>query len=678
MKKLIAAFIISLLIPFQNFAGVSALEVSEIFTSEFRERITEALQSSEPTIFRTPTQGLDLYQSKAKLFGQLTVGKGEIVCSGLISIAGSLTKADKISLEAKQVIAQHAIFIIKSKNPSRPVLEVNDISITYDFDQKNAQIESLNKLERIILPNNQVSVGFEKMLWVFNEKNIEINADAHPLFVRSNNINHKGLGFDAKKITYLFHKRTLTIEGVDGIPVSNATIIPENGLVNMTEGAKIDTLRNAKVVLSDTKDSHALSTGDILIESKNKFDGIGHYELETYSGKKVMLQFRNFRQSSRNIEHGDGEKQISENIGESLIPANRSIEMFPEMMYHGKVLLSDYKNKFDLDGMISLDLGKPQRHWFKYNTIANKEINITSSMQGAEATQILHTGIFVCGNERELFASFIEPTNRDRIPLFLANGQLVFNPDRNTYEINKTTKVAGIKKTQKFHYHKKLKEIDFEGAINLGEESRYFSQRSSAIGSVNAENGSLSMNAMIVMDFKAPRKIFEHMIYTLDKHKLHHGAKPTNKKFFASQLYHVLSEEELNYIGSERPENIRLSEVLGGSMALTNIEMKWSAKDHAFHSVGRIGIANFFNMNVDANFNGFVYIPKRQNNHEIHVYFEVGDEWYYMRRKGDQLSFRSSKEDFNKMLNAKSGKYTLLSDTEANAMISKYKGGFKS
>jgi hypothetical protein len=154
---------------------------------------------------------------------------------------------------------------------------------------------------------------------------------------------------------------------------------------------------------------------------------------------------------------------------------------------------------------------------------------------------------------------------------------------------------------------------------------------------------------------------------------LNHGAKPTNKKLFASQLYHVASNEELNFIADQKPIDVKLNELFDNSVTITNLELHWSDKQHAFYSKGKLGLANFFNMNVDAELKGFVYLPKRQNNHEMHFYFEVGDDWYYMKRDGDLLSFRSSREDFNKILSGKSGRYTLISETEANIVIDRHK-----
>ncbi|MFT6964153.1 MAG: hypothetical protein ACJAWV_003894, partial [Flammeovirgaceae bacterium] len=473
---------------------------------------------------------------------------------------------------------------------------------------------------------------------------------------------------------YNFKSKELHIEGVEFVAVSNAHIIPSEGKLKMKEGASLDTLKNAKVLFADGNEAHSFSTGDILIQSKDKFDGIGNYEFETYNSKKLMLQFTNFRQSSRQVAHGSGSKQITENIGESFIPADKSVEIMPGILYTGKVFLSDYKKEFDLDGLIALNVEGDEKHWIKYNTVNDAKISIAHKMVASNSGKHLHTGIFLEGSERELYSSFVAPSTKDGIPVFVAEGELDYNSESKSYELSKVKKHNfGVSKEQKFHYHHDLKEIDFEGVVNLGDATRYFAQRSAAVGTINSKTGELEMNTLLVLDIKAPKKIFEHMIFTLDEYKLNHGAKPTNKKLFASQLYHVASNEELNFIADQKPIDVKLNELFDNSVTITNLELHWSDKQHAFYSKGKLGLANFFNMNVDAELKGFVYLPKRQNNHEMHFYFEVGDDWYYMKRDGDLLSFRSSREDFNKILSGKSGRYTLISETEANIVIDRHK-----
>ena len=132
MKRTLILLTALLTLGFNAYSfGSNKVDVSDIFTEEFQVKIGQALNNPEPTVFKTPIRGLGLYKGSAKLFGQLTVGEGKIIGSGLISVGGSLTKADDLILESNQIRATHATFIVKSLNPSKPVLEVSDEQIQY-------------------------------------------------------------------------------------------------------------------------------------------------------------------------------------------------------------------------------------------------------------------------------------------------------------------------------------------------------------------------------------------------------------------------------------------------------------------------------------------------------------------------------------------------------------------
>lgn len=662
--------------------GQKTLNLDGVFTLEFKKEVLKAIGSEEPTIFKTPIRGMRLYNDKVKLYGQITVGSGKVVGKGLLAIEGSLAKSDYIEFGSSSLLVPRGTFVVKSKNPSKPVLEANDVEILYNFDKRIANIRSLSRLERMMFPNSQISVGFNTMLWKFKATNVDLDmktakGEGNPLYVRSQNIRHKGLNFLAKHLYYNFKAKTIDIDGVEGIDISNATIIPKDGIVKISGNAVLDTLKDANVQFSDGNSNHGLSRGDIIIESKDKYDGIAHYEFVTYKGEVRKLQFSNFHLSSRNIMKDGKVVQIQENIGESFIPEDQKVEVMPGVMFYGTVILSDYEKSFDLNGMVSMNVEGAERHWVKYNTLVNKNVQVNSNMKDAVSGVALKSGLYLDMDYKTLEGTFIESTNREVLPIFEAEGGLEYDSEGNFYAITKSLggNTKRTAKVKRLNYHSNTQKLHFEGKVNLGEASRYYMQRSTALGTFDKKSKDLNMNTFLVLDFKAPKKLLEEMVYQLEKQSHDLNARPTNKMTFLSQLNHMLTQQEHAAMKGKLAENIRYAEVFPESVTLTDVNLKWSEVQSAFYSTGKIGLGNFYRMNLDVKVDGFVYIPKHENNIETHVYFEAGGEWFYIKRKGDVLSFRSSKGDFNDILKGKKGRFVLLSEKEAEKMISMYKTG---
>lgn len=658
------------------------LNLDGIFTQEFKQEVLKVIGHKELTVFKTPIRGMQLYNNRAKLFGQVIVGNGKVIGRGLLSVEGSLTKTDHVELGHTSLFIPRGTFVVKSKNPSKPVLEANDVEVYYDFKQKVANVKSLSRLERMRFPNNQLSVGFNHMVWDFRSTDIDLDmkcmtGKTKPLYIRSQNIRHKGLNFEAAHFKYDFKNRVIALDGVEGIKISNATIVPANNKVRITENATIDTLREAVVKFDDGNTDHGLSKGDIIIESKEKYDGIAHYEFVTYKGEIRKLEFTNFHLTSRNVVVDGKEVQITENVGESSIPKEELIEIMPGVQYYGKVILSDYEKNFDLDGMVTLNLEAEHPHWIKYNTVINKKIQVSTTLKDAVTGTRLRSGLYLDLDYHTLEGAFIGKTNRETLPVFEASGNLGYDEEGKFYVLehnsggntNKTERVTSL------NYHHNSQKMHFAGRINLGENSQYFSQRSTGIGTFDKESKDLNMNVFMILDFKAPKKIFEEMIYELANQKHTLDARPTNKKTFQTQVSHMLTSGERTALGASNVESFKFAEVFGNSITLTDVNLKWSEEQSAFYSTGQIGLGNLYRMNADVKLNGFVYIPKHQNNIEMHLYYEANGEWFYMKRLGDQMYFRSSKDEFNSILKSK-GRYQILPEKEAAKMIAIYKSGF--
>jgi len=84
------------------------------------------------------------------------------------------------------------------------------------------------------------------------------------------------------------------------------------------------------------------------------------------------------------------------------------------------------------------------------------------------------------------------------------------------------------------------------------------------------------------------------------------------------------------------------------------VELRWSQEQKAFYSVGKIGVSNIGNQDINMQMDGIVEIRKRPNGDEAVVYLELTpDVWYYWSFQQGQLALLSSDDAFNSVIDSK-------------------------
>ena len=70
---------------------------------------------------------------------------------------------------------------------------------------------------------------------------------------------------------------------------------------------------------------------------------------------------------------------------------------------------------------------------------------------------------------------------------------------------------------------------------------------------------------------------------------------------------------------------------LAKPLVFSTVNLKWSQKFKAFHSVGSLGLSNIGKNDINGAFEGFMEIRKNEDGTQVfHVFYKVSpDAWYY-------------------------------------------------
>jgi len=91
------------------------------------------------------------------------------------------------------------------------------------------------------------------------------------------------------------------------------------------------------------------------------------------------------------------------------------------------------------------------------------------------------------------------------------------------------------------------------------------------------------------------------------------------------------------------------------TLVLSSVNLRWSPSQNAFYSVGKIGVSNLGNTDINAEMVGMIEIRKSTRGDEISIYLESSDDvWYYFDWQQDKLAMVSSTQEINDFIAIKS------------------------
>ena len=579
--------------------------------------------------------------------------------------------------------ADNTTFLIKSDNPKKPAMLGEDISVRYDFKEKYADIKSQTSAEQTLrFPYTQYATNLENAHWDFEAQTIKLSvSDASQLnsskFISTNPL-QDGLEFNATKATYDLKENTINAEGVPFIRVANVLIKPKDGKLTIRENANMDRLEDCVIIMNAFTKYHTLTQGNIKITSRKSFDGNALYDYKNEAGQNANILFQHFKIKTEKKRVGKETVEAFVTTGQAKVKAEEKFPIFPGILYQGEVNLVDYKEHLEFKGLIAPNLPRDLQ-WFEYvsnDTATQGKVPVDENTKVAGSNNKLLTGLFISKANRGLYGSFLEyEENRaNDFAIFQAKGLLSYDNTNDTYLISPLTKTRGEeRKGQQFIYHDKNQEIKAEGLFNLIGKGKGIIVNCGAHSTIKMKTGEYTLDATIAVNFAPNPQAFEAMAIDMrqslsDKSPIH---------YFRQNLYDHLAEllpqEQLDkYIQSSQEGDMTLSKFLPEGITLSQVQLKWSEEHQSFYTEGKISIANIFKNDADVEVDGFIEIPKSENNSDIGIYLEIPDgNWYYIGYFDGKLITYSSSDSFNNLMLAKKDTEKITLGTEEDAQLFK-------
>jgi len=571
---------------------------------------------------------------------------------------------------------------------TKPLIDANAVFVDFDLKKSICKI-SYNKniaqqnpnYEFISFPYAQFKTSIKEAVWDVAKKQVKMHSDSASMFASSKyaeeeNSPQKDIHFRARGGIYdlkdISHP-ILELEGVDYIPSADARIIPEKGKVTILKGADIQELKNAIVVVDTLNFYHTLVNGHIKINNREDFEGDATYRYVNIIKDTTRIKFDRFELVGKDSlsEAGTVKKKRKKGTIDSLqqIPSRytqsqgevlESDNFFitSRIQFKGKAEMLAYKKDLILDGSIRLSLKsrKDLDSWIPYQRDAG-DVYIELEEKTSVEDKILTSGLHYAGEEGKLYTTFLSSKKGELDgDLFLSKGVLSYVPELNEFKI--TDKARLEKESYQgnlFMLDDSKATIEMQGKFHMVDEALQKNILSSGNVKVHLAKEDYNFNQFFVMDFSKFKSAFAVMGDMLNLNKMDGGeqAYNTDDVSIMSKLAEIVGDSKAKkYEATARTKYTPLltadKKILGKGIVISNVNMHWSDTTNSFFSVGKIGIANVMDKDLNSFYEGHLEIQKLTDGDVVTLYIEgANDMWFYISFHQGTLYGESSVDKFN-------------------------------
>ncbi len=609
-------------------------------------------------------KAIEMYDGKSQFHGQLTLspkkltgnGKSVFYKASLTSILQVFKKetfdADTCDFDMQNLSEDSTGIAFMSKN----------LKAHIDFNNRVGDFTSNGGGSYVNFPVNQYLCFMDNFKWFMEKANVELSAsenvkqnigtnddlDLTGAEFISTHPEQDSLRFLSPRAKYDLRKNIISCAEVRYMNVADARIYPDSGKVIIYKKAKIETLKNAKILANTTTKYHEMFDATVDVFGRKQYDGIANYN---YIDELKQVQKLHFDKVSTDAT---GQTVATGNISDSL-----AFELSPAFEYKGKISLQASIQNLFFKGAFRIkhDCSRLVKAWVQFDADVNPaDVYIPISDRLVDINNLsVGAGMNLSTDSLHVYPSFLSNKRQASDPeIASAFGFLFYDKKTKEYKI-------GSKE--------KIKEINFPGdyvSINTTEckvyaEGRMFlthntgqvKLQSWGIGEHNLISDTCKFETVIALDFFFENGLIKDFGEKLEKATTLEGT-PLNRPIFERCLRMMLGKEiadklvsQVNLYGAFK----KIPDELEHNFFFNDVKMKWNPETRSFISVGKIGLGSIYKNQMNKYLNGKIEIIQKKSGDSFTIYLmDDNNNYLFFQYAQNQMQAFSSDEKFNTAL----------------------------
>jgi hypothetical protein len=601
----------------------------------------------------------------------------------------SLIKSHDFTFNSDHYSGSHATLSVKSAESNKPALTANDVAFEYNLKKGTADFtREKDSKASVELPYSTFGTTLSKGHWDFKKKQVQLRmaqgADSTKSFFYSTNPTQYGLKFKATSGLYDLAKYQMQVSGVPHIAAADAWIIPDSGRVNVGVNGKIQRLKNSVVLLDSLAKLHRLTKGSIEVVSKAAFTGSADYVVKT-ANDSVSLRFNNFEPdpafllASTDVSGSgginpfrrtktangafEGSAQGPATVATAAVNVSNKVQLLHRIGYRGNVQLNSRRRGFAFTGEAQLQFGNDHTNssWVALkDSIDPKNVRINLRDLKAPDNTPLVIGLFRADQSGKLYPLYgaLAPPPED-LTMLKVDGDLRYDAKKAIYTISRSDPSdINAYEGAALSYIDSTNRITFRGPLSFIAPSKDYKMIASGVGAANPDSARYAVDALLGIDFTMPPKSIDVMgseMAKITKNGPEAQTGSTNELYKLAQFIGDKATQSYAARSGAAGSIAQLSPKLTGhTLLLSQVNLRWNEKRHAWYSVGPIGVAGVGKQPLNALVTGSIEIRREDGNEMVEIYLEAEPQsWYYFKYANNLMLTTSSSDNFNYEISSK-------------------------
>ncbi|GGF05654.1 hypothetical protein [Hymenobacter cavernae] len=634
-------------------------------------------------------QPMKMYANAYSFKGTTILTPGGLYGDGRMDGPQSFIRSPQFAFKPTSYSGKRSTFSIKSAQANKPALTANNVAFSYDVkggSTEFAREEGDNK-SSIDLPYSEYKTTLSGGKWDFKKKIVQLRvaagADSSRSYFYSTKPEQHGLKFRAATGQYDLSRYRLIAGGVPYIAAADAWIMPDSSKVYVMAGAQMRGFKNAGIVMDSIAKFHNLYNGEITIQSRTAFTGTALYKYKNATADSFAIKFSSFNVDSAAATRG-ALAQAGKGGGKGFLRAKKSgdtnepfapptvaiakvadsekFHLAPRIAYRGNVALNSQQRGFTFDGQSRLEFSKNANasQWFAVqDSIDPKALKIKILEPKTEDGAPMHTGLFVSSTTSKLYPLYVatKPDVTD-MNLFTVDGALTFDAKKHLFTISRIDpNNPDIYEGNVMTFADSSAAVTLRGKLNLINSNKDYTLTAAGLGTAKPDSNKYALDTFLAFDINMPEKAVEAMADDIARNTK--GA-PEALDGSQAQLYKMgefIGNKEVQNYATRKSGYVALQKVSSKflhTLVLNKVDLRWSEKQKAWYSVGKIGLASVGKKDINALIDGYIEIKKEATGDAVELYLEAEPlTWYYIKYTNNVLLAKAQHGTFDEIIGLK-------------------------
>lgn len=612
---------------------------------------------------------INMFDGEALLHGGLDLTPGGLSGDGKMAFAQSELDSKKFEYKADDFSADTADFRLTGYNVTSLAFSTKNVSAKIDFKERTGDFKANDGGSFVEFPENQYICYINQFKWYLDNQDIEITAGDDPKSLEMGGSKfisvhpaQDSLSFVAPSAKFSLKDFVINAKKVKKIDVADAEIYPDSGNVTVRKLARMETLKNAKLLANRTTKYHNFYDAEINVFSRNNYKGKATYDYVDVAGQQRKILFDPLTVDS-----------AFQTFGSGTISEEDNFTLSPNFMYKGTAELYASKPNLRYVGSTRIvhNCEGIGTSWLKFDAeIDPKEIMIPIEKNPRDAAgKAVSTGVVLQKDSTRIYPTFLSPKiNNSDIDVVSAEGYLYFDNASKEYRISNKEKLKGATVPGNYISLSESCIATGQGKLELGIQLGQVELMPVGYVYHNMNNDSTKFDLYLGVNF-----FFNDESMKVMTERLGTFFPPLDAVYYGNNyekaLYEIMGKEkgdkklaEMNLYGSFK----KFPEELEKTLFLTDVKLEWNTNTSSYRYKGFFGVASGGKTELNKMVYGMIELVKKRSGDKLYIYLEPGeDTWFYFEYSRGLMSAISSDPNFNNP----------IKDTKPEARQSKEKDG---